>query len=61
MTHSTNLPDSDIVTFCIYSDEYFFFAEDTLSVTQRYYTNIKLNYLSLHYFHNYKNGEHLFW
>jgi hypothetical protein len=67
MTHSTNLPEGDIITFCIYSNEYIYIyiyiyiAEDTLTTAQRYYTRIKLNYVSLHYFYNYKNDVHLFW
>jgi len=56
MTHSTNLPENDI-----FQRIFFFFAGDTLSTTQIYYMNIKFNYLSLHYFYNYKSDVHFFW
>lgn len=52
-THSTNGLESDIITFCIYSNEYLlFFVEDTVSTTQSNYRNVKLNYVSLHYSYN---------
>lgn len=60
LTHCTNLLESDVITFS-YIPKDIFFTEDTVSTTQRNYTNIKLNYVSLHYFYNSKNGVHLCW
>jgi hypothetical protein len=42
LTHSADLLENDIITFCMYSND-FFFTQDTVSTTQRDYTNVKLN------------------
>lgn len=49
MTHSTNLPDSDIIAFYIYSDEYFFFfcRRHFINNTKIYEYKIKLYITSL--------------
>jgi hypothetical protein len=48
MTHSTNLPESDIITFCLYCNDFFFCGRHFINNTKILYEyKIKLYITSL--------------